>query len=128
MNEIFWDEILSAHADRILRGEARNADAYLAAFPEERAELGALMDLAENVKRVLVPVHPSDAFRNRLRAGLQLAGHHQVTQQASQSPVALRNLNYWWVGAAAIGASVAAGSIIAWVVRSRANQSHATLS
>lgn len=87
-------------------------------------ELAALATIAEELKRVLTPVKPTEAFRARLRGSLQLAGHHQVARRGIQ-PTRFLNRKLWWVGAAALGASVAAGSIIAWVVRSRTVHAHA---
>lgn len=74
--------------------------------------------LAETLNRVLVPVQPTEVFRDRLRQGLQLAGR----QQRARRGVGRRRLinrNNWWMGAAAFGASLAAGSLIAYIVRSR---------
>jgi hypothetical protein len=74
--------------------------------------------LAANVRRVLTPVHPSDAFRKHLRTNLELASQQQATQRASymRHP---QHVNYWVLGAAALGVTVAAGSMIAWKIRSR---------
>ncbi len=71
-----------------------------------------------NVQRVLTPVHPSPAFREHLKSNLQLASQQQMAKRAmriQQTP----QLNYWVLGAAALGVTVAAGSMIAWAVRSR---------
>jgi hypothetical protein len=74
--------------------------------------------LASNMRRVLTPVHPSDSFRSHLKANLQLAGQQQAQLRAQRlrrgAPV-----NYWVLGAAALGVTVAAGSMIAWAIRSR---------
>lgn len=74
--------------------------------------------VAANVRRVLTPVHPSDTFRTHLRTNLQLAGQQQQAQRAMrlQHPSAV---NYWVLGAAALGVTVAAGSMIAWAMRAR---------
>jgi hypothetical protein len=74
--------------------------------------------VATNVRRVLTPVHPSDTFRQRLRSNLELAGQQQMARRAMllQQPV---HVNYWVLGAAALGVTVAAGSMIAWAVRTR---------
>ncbi len=70
------------------------------------------------MKRVLTPVQPSDSFRQQLRTNLELAGQQQAAQRAMrlQRPA---YLNYWVLGAAALGVTVAAGSMIAWAIRSR---------
>ena len=124
MNENSWKEILSARADHPRRDPKTYAASHLESSGRERDELAQLSTLAEILKQVLVPVKPSDVFRRRLRAGLQLAGHHQSARRVL-IPFRAPNLNYWWVGAAALGASVAAGGIIAWLVRSRTAHSHA---
>lgn len=74
--------------------------------------------LTSNMQRVLTPVHPSDSFRNHLKTNLRLAGQQQTQQRALR----LRrpaHVNYWVLGAAALGVTVAAGSMIAWAIRSR---------
>jgi hypothetical protein len=74
--------------------------------------------LESRVKRVLTPVHPSASFRDHLRTNLRLAGQQQAAQRAMQ----LRrppHVNYWVLGAAALGVTVAAGSMIAWAIRAR---------
>lgn len=74
--------------------------------------------LTSNMRKVLTPVQPSDAFRQHLRTNLQLAGQQQAAQRAMrlQQP---SHPNYWMLGAAALGVTVAAGSMIAWAIRSR---------
>ncbi len=74
--------------------------------------------LTETLNRVLVPVQPTDVFRDRLRQGLQLAGHQQRARRGVRRRRMI-NRNNWWIGAAAFGASLAAGSLIAYLVRSR---------
>lgn len=75
--------------------------------------------LQSNMRRVLTPVQPSDSFRQHLRSNLQLAGQQQAAQRAMriQRPA---YVNYWVLGAAALGVTVAAGSMIAWAIRARA--------
>lgn len=75
-------------------------------------------NLELNMQRVLTPVQPSASFRSHLRSNLQLASQQQAAQRAMQ----LRHpqqVNYWVVGAAALGLTVAAGSMLAWAIRSR---------
>jgi len=74
--------------------------------------------LESRMKRVLTPVSPSPSFRAHLRHNLELAGQQQAAQRAMQ----LRrpqHVNYWVLGAAALGVTVAAGSMIAWALRAR---------
>lgn len=74
--------------------------------------------LESRVKRVLTPVHPSPSFRAHLRHNLQLAGQQQAAQRALQL-YRPQHVNYWVLGAAALGVTVAAGSMIAWALRAR---------
>lgn len=74
--------------------------------------------LTSNMRRVLTPVQPSDSFKSHLRTNLQLAGQQQAQRRAARhrrSP----STNIWVLGAAALGVTVAAGSVIAWAIRSR---------
>lgn len=80
---------------------------------------------AENLGRLLVPVQPTDVFRDHLRHGLQLAGHQQRARRGVRRRRATTMSN-WWIGAAAFGLSLAAGSLIAYVMRSRLMHSHST--
>ncbi len=126
MNDQTLEDILTAHADALRHGHVAEGQPYLAAFLGQRSELDTLMTLAENLARALVPVKPAKNFRDGLAANLQLAAHHQAAQLAlNPNRVALRYP--LWLGAAALGASVAAGGIIAWVARrnSRLSHSHA---
>jgi hypothetical protein len=63
-------------------------------------------------------VQPSDSFKRQLRTNLELAGQQQAQQRAmrvQRSP----QMSVWVLGAAALGVTVAAGSVIAWAIRSR---------
>jgi hypothetical protein len=79
--------------------------------------------LATNVGRVLTPVRPSDTFRRHLRSNLELASQQQAAKRAMrlQHPA---HVNYWVLGAAALGVTVAAGSMVAWAVRTRFSPTH----
>lgn len=111
-------KILAEHADRLQRGERINVDEFVSRAPAVANELRVLLQLAEKLQRALVPLAPTRIFRDRLREGLLLAANHRrignVIQIANPRP-----WRYWWVGAAALGSAVAAGGIIAWVVRTR---------
>lgn len=74
--------------------------------------------LTSNMQRILTPIQPSDSFRQHLRTNLELAGKQQAQQRTLrlQRPA---HVNYWVLGAAALGVTVAAGSMIAWAIRSR---------
>jgi hypothetical protein len=73
-------------------------------------------DLVETLEGLLVPVRPSQEFRNHLRTGLHLASQ----QQAARRRLRRRHMTWqnWWLGVVAFSASIAAGSILAYLVRS----------
>lgn len=77
--------------------------------------------MALNIRRVLTPVQPSTVFRDRLRSGLQVASQQRAAQRALRA-TQTGGVPRWWMGAAALGVTLAAGSVIAWVVRSRGVQ------
>jgi hypothetical protein len=79
----------------------------------------------ESLERVLVPVQPTTVFRDRLREGLQLASHQQRARRGVRRRRGV-NWSNWWIGAAAFGASLAAGSLIAYLIRSRVLHSQST--
>lgn len=74
--------------------------------------------LAQNIGRVLTPVQPSDLFRDNLRTSLQSASREYAARRASKSARAPA-FPQWWLGAAALGLTLATGSVIAWAVRTR---------
>ena len=74
-------------------------------------------ELTETLDHMLVPVKPPEEFRHHLRTGLQLAGR-QHAQRRHQRRKRMTWQN-WWLGMVAFSASIAAGSVIAYVVRSR---------
>jgi hypothetical protein len=76
-----------------------------------------LLDLAEQLRQVLVPVKADANYRRRLKGELILAAQQRPQQVESKLP---RRRTLIFIGAAALGslASVV-GVIIAFVVRSR---------
>ena len=75
-------------------------------------------ELEFNMQKVLTPVHPSESFRNHLRTNLQMAGQQHAAHRAMQLRQP-QHVNYWVLGAAALGLTVAAGSMLAWAIRTR---------
>jgi len=77
-----------------------------------------LLDLAEQLRLVLVPVEADARYRRRLKGELILAAQQRPQQAESKLPLQRRTLIF--IGAAALG-SVASvvGVIIAFIVRSR---------
>ncbi|HDH09449.1 MAG TPA: hypothetical protein ENF84_00755 [Chloroflexi bacterium] len=125
MNDKVLIEILASHADRLIKGEAREGD-YLAMFPDRREELGPLLTVAEKVKRALVPVEVAPAFRQRLRKGLLAAAHQKLAQQTADRGFALAPRKGVLLGAAALGSAVSVVGVIAYLIRSHAKAQHAT--
>jgi hypothetical protein len=108
----------SLQANQPSAGGAATIESLVNATPAERAELAALTNLAERIKRLLPAVLPAPAFRARLRDGVTLAAHHQETHRALVEGEAHPNLAQWgWLlGAAAIGS---AAGLIAVLLRVR---------
>ncbi len=74
-------------------------------------------DLAESLEEMLVPVRPPQRFRENLRANLQLAGR----QNASRRHYRRRKMSWqnWWLLLVLFSASISAGSLLAYLVRTR---------
>lgn len=99
----------SAQTGRSLRQAAR---------PSSIATAQELLELAEQLRLVLVPVEADANYRRRLKGELILAAQQRPQQPESKLPPQRRALIF--IGAAAVGslASVV-GVIIAFIVRSR---------
>ncbi len=106
-------EILAAHADRL-------ADPTAGALPPftRNDRVQGLLDLAEQLQGILVPVEPDSHFRRRLHGDLILKAQHREAEPEA---------NLFWqhrkgilIGAAAVG-SVASvvGVAIAFFLRHR---------
>jgi hypothetical protein len=106
-------EILAAHADEIV-----NRDTKPPGGLSRHDRVQGLLDLAEQVSGLLVPVEPNVDFRRRLHGDLVLeAQRHQKKQEVSPFVQHRKGI---LIGAAAVGsvASVA-GLVIALVLRQR---------
>jgi len=74
-------------------------------------------NLTETLAHMLVPVQPPEEFRHHLRNGLQLASRqHAQRRHLRRKRMTWQN---WWLGIVAFSASIAAGSVIAYVIRAR---------
>src|SRR5512132_3359023 len=111
-------EILAAHAEQLNSGQSVETETFLAPFPDKRAELEPLLDVAERIKKTLKPVKPTPAFRERLHNGLMLAAHHQQAQRILIDKKEEPQWR-WLLGAAAIGS---AAGLIAMVWRARSQE------
>ncbi len=76
-------------------------------------------DLAETLEHTLVPIKPTDEFRTHLRSGLQLASQQHAAHRSYRRRRRRLSWQNWWLAVVAFSASVAAGSVLAYVVRSR---------
>lgn len=74
MNKRLLREILSAHADRLINGEATSQD-YLRLLPEREDELASLLDMAERVQSTLTPIVPAEEFEEELKRQLLTTAH-----------------------------------------------------
>ncbi|MFC2037441.1 hypothetical protein ACFLYD_05670 [Chloroflexota bacterium] len=106
-------EHLAAHADRLSSPQAARGQAI-----PRNYQVQALLDLAEQLQGILVPVEANADFRRRLHGELILEG--QRRQVASASSPLRQHRKGILIGAAAVG-SVASvvGVIIAFVLRQR---------
>ena len=106
-------EILAIHADELVNPEARPSRGL-----SRHDRVQGLLDLAEQVQGLLVPVQPDIDFRRRLHGDLVLEAQRRQTAQ-EVSPL-VQHRKGILIGAAAVGsvASVA-GLVIAFVLRQR---------
>ena len=74
MNRKLLKEILSAHADQLIKGQAENKD-YLDLLSQPEAELAPLLSVAEWVKSTLRPVTPPNKFEAELKRELLTTAH-----------------------------------------------------
>ena len=105
-------EILAAHADQLV-----NPDVEPAPRISRHARVQGLLDLAEEVQGILVPVEPRTDFRRRLHGDLVLQAQRRPDQEVSPLVQHRKGI---LIGAAALGsvASVA-GLVIALVLHNR---------
>lgn len=114
MEDRILTEILAAHADCLNEGKSRKED-YLTMFPDHRAQLAPLLDMAEAVKDALPPVRLDGAFRESLKADLLKAANQCMESQAGQPEGPSRR---WLIGAAVGSALSMIG--LAYFIRARA--------
>ena len=74
-------EVLSAHADQILKAEKSGQD-YATMFPNQE-ELPPLLCLANHVHAALQPVNPPQSFKDQLQRDLLAAAHLKQAEQAA---------------------------------------------
>ncbi len=79
-------------------------------------------DLTETLEQMLVPVRPPAEFRDHLRNNLKLAGHQQATRRLYRK----RRMSWqnWWLAVVLFTTSIAAGSVLAYLLRSRLLSTH----
>ena len=83
-------EVLSAHADQLLKKQNRSRD-YTALFPDNQ-DLPKLLTLADHVKAALEPVAPSNDFKERLQRDLMAAAHLKQHKQQNTPSTPISNL------------------------------------
>ena len=106
-------EILAAHADEMINPSSGPSPGF-----SRHARVQGLLDLAEQLQGILVPVEPNINFRRRLHGDLVLEAQRRQTEQ-EVNPF-IQHRKGILIGAAAVGsvASVA-GLVIAFVLRHR---------
>jgi hypothetical protein len=113
-------EVLAAHADQ-LAGHGAGSEDYLNLFPTYQAELAPLLQIAERVKTVLVPVIPATAFQAGLQQDLMAAAIKRAEEQEKSRRVSLLRRRGVLIGAAAVGSALSvAGIVAALLLRQRA--------
>jgi hypothetical protein len=114
-------EVLAAHADQLANSET-DADEYAILFPAHRAELAPLLQVAQQIKRVLVPVTPSAEFETGLKRDLLAAALQRAEAESARRPTSLLYRRRILIGAA-IGSAISLAGIVAallWRGRSTA--------
>jgi len=90
-------------------------------LPQRQArhqQVQALLDLAEELQRVLVPVEPNARFRQQLRSQLSLAARRR--RYDAKPGLFQQHRRGILIGAAAVGSAASiAGVIVAFVLRYR---------
>ncbi len=73
--------------------------------------------LAHTLEQMLVPVHPTAAFRDHLRTNLKLASHqHESRRRYRRRRMRWQN---WWLLVVLFSASITAGSVLTYFLRTR---------
>ena len=113
MNRRETRDILAAHADRLVRSPTAGGSGRV-----QHEKVQGLLDLAEHLQAILVPVAPEANFRRRLHGELLLEAQSRET--APQPSLFQQHRKGFIIGAAALG-SVASvlGVILAFVLRHR---------
>ncbi len=75
--------------------------------------------LAKTLEDLLVPVKPPEEFRDHLRSGLHLAGQQYASRRSYRQRRRQLTWQNWWLAVVAFSASIAAGSVVAYLVRTR---------
>jgi len=112
MTDMTVAEVLTAFTDNLNTGTARR-EVYLEQVGRKQDELQGLLDLAEQLKRILVPVQPSPVFVANLARRLGAAS-------AGRGTHALRD--HWReivFGAAAVGSALSVVGLVAYLLRHR---------
>jgi hypothetical protein len=106
-------EILAAHADEMVNPGSGPSPGF-----SRHARVQGLLDLAEQVQGILIPVEPNVNYRRRLHGDLVLEA--QRCQADEETNPLVQHRRGILIGAAAVGsvASVA-GLVIAFVLRHR---------
>jgi hypothetical protein len=74
MNPKLLKEILAAHADQLVNGQAHDEE-YLTHLDNPEADLAPLLNVAERVKSTLRPVKPTLEFETELKRELLTTAH-----------------------------------------------------
>ncbi|RMG89695.1 MAG: hypothetical protein D6706_20945 [Chloroflexi bacterium] len=105
-------ELVAAHAEALNAGEVRDLSAWLMEQGVSRSTwqtVWPLLQLAQAVKAVLVPVRPSPTFR--------VALHEQLMQTPVESAKEQTVTQRRWLKAAVVGSALSLTGLIWWYLR-----------
>jgi F0F1-type ATP synthase membrane subunit c/vacuolar-type H+-ATPase subunit K len=111
-------EVLAAHADQLANSET-DAEDYANLFPAHEAELASLLQVAQQIKRVLVPVTPSPEFETGLKRDLLAAALQRANAKPTKQQTSLLYRRRFLIGAAIGSAISLVGIIAALLLRQR---------
>ena len=116
INKKLLKEILSAHADHLVKGEAQSQD-YLDLLADPAEELARLFNVAEQVKSTLKPITLTRDFETELKRQLLTTAHIRRVEGYTP-PNPSRDL---LILAAILGFFISlAGVLLAWRLRHQA--------
>jgi len=107
MNRHLLEAVLARHAMWLAQGDRQEIEELLRIFPDEKEELASLMQIAQQVADLLIPLGAPSPFRENLHNSLLAAAF----QQEVAGPRSLGERLRAWALPLAAGASVASVAV-----------------